>query len=389
MSRLLAGGFALVCVIGSAVVVWLVVIDKDEGRAAPARNEQDAGTNAAAESPAEAEKAGAIHFTVSASGDLLMHQPLLDQALSNGGGNEYDFAPFFKRIRPWVAKVDVGLCHVETPMGPGPPSTYPIFNTPAGLAASIHRSGWDACDTASNHSLDQGQAGINGTVKALHKRGVKHTGSFKSEHASNKPTILNVHGVTVGFVAYTDATNGFRAPHPWSVNEYSANDPMTGAKAIIHDARKARDKGAEAVIVQLHWGTENSQTPNASQRAVAKKLTSAKVITVVVGQGPHVVQPIERVNGKFVVFSEGNLVSNQAPSTGLPPETEDGIIALLHFKAVGDQVAVRRVTYAPTWVRLGDYVVLPAKPSKGGELRASHDRTVSVVGKGDGFGPEY
>ena len=113
------------------------------------------------------------------------------------------------------------------------------------------------------------------------------------------------------------------------------------------------------------------------------------MISVVVGQGPHVVQPIERVNGKFVVFSEGNLVSNQAPSTGLPAETQDGLIALLHFKAVGDRVAVRRVTYAPTWVRLSDYVVLPAKPSQGGALAHSHDRTVSVVGKGDGFGPEY
>ena len=44
---------------------------------------------------------------------------------------------------------------------------------------------------------------------------------------------------------------------------------------------------------------------------------------------------------------------------------------------------MRRVTYVPTWVRLGDYVVLPAKPSKGGELRDSYDRTVSVVGNGE------
>ena len=34
-------------------------------------------------------------------------------------------------------------------------------------------------------------------------------------------------------------------------------------------------------------------------------------------------------------------------------------------------MTVRRVTYVPTWVRLGDYVVLPAKPSGGGELRDS------------------
>ena len=78
-----------------------------------------------------------MHFTVSASGDLLMHQPLLDRALANGGGASYDFAPFFERIEPYVAKVDLGLCHVETPMGPGPPSSYPIFNTPTELAASI------------------------------------------------------------------------------------------------------------------------------------------------------------------------------------------------------------------------------------------------------------
>ena len=32
--------------------------------------------------------------------------------------------------------------------------------------------------TASNHSLDQGQSGINSTVKAFEKRGLEHTGSF-------------------------------------------------------------------------------------------------------------------------------------------------------------------------------------------------------------------
>ncbi|MDX6582706.1 MAG: hypothetical protein QOI10_1890 [Solirubrobacterales bacterium] len=375
----------MLAVAGSAIAVWVVVIDgTEDGRAAP--REQPAHGAAAEAGQA---KAGAIHFTVSASGDLLMHQPLLDRALANGNGDEYDFAPFFKQIRPYVAGVDLGICHVETPMGPGPPTTYPIFNTPTGLAASIHRSGWDLCDSASNHSLDGGQAGIDGTVKALHRAGVEHTGSFKSERASKKPTILDVDGVKVGFVAYTDATNGFTPPHPWSLNTYPAADPKAGAKAIIHDAREARDAGAEAVIVQLHWGDENSQSPNSSQIAVAKKLTGAKVITVVVGQGPHVVQPIERVHDKFVVFSEGNLVSNQSAAAGLPTETEDGFIALLHFKAVGDKVTVRRVTYAPTWVRLGDYVVLPARPSGSSELRRSHDRTVAVVGKGEGFGPEY
>jgi poly-gamma-glutamate synthesis protein (capsule biosynthesis protein) len=393
VTRWLAAAFAIVSMVGAAVAVWLVVINGDGGGRS-GRNTAEAATSEAATSDAaKAERPKAVHFTVSASGDLLMHQPLLDRALSNGGGNEYDFAPFFNKIQPYVADVDLGICHVETPMGPGPPTTYPIFNTPTGLAASIHRSGWDACETASNHSLDGAQAGIDGTVKALDRVGVAHTGSFASRAASRKPTILRVDGVKVGFVAYTDATNGFTPPHSWSLNTYPADDPKSGAKAIIHDARAARDAGAEAVIAQIHWGDENSQSPNSSQVAVAKKLTEAKVISVVVGQGPHVVQPIERLNDKYVVFSEGNLVSNQSASAGLPAETQDGFIALLHFKGVGNRVTVRRVTYAPTWVRLGDYVVLPAKASSdesnASELRRSHDRTVAVVGKGEGFGPEF
>jgi poly-gamma-glutamate capsule biosynthesis protein CapA/YwtB (metallophosphatase superfamily) len=350
-----------------------------------------AGFGAApAESAARQEAGDAVRFTVSASGDLLMHQPLLDRARANAGGSGYDFAPFFTEIGRYVEGVDLALCHAETPMGPGPIATYPRFNTPADLAASIRRSGWDGCSTASNHSNDQGQAGIDGTVKALHRNGLEHTGSFRSPKASERPTILNVEGVKIGLVAYTDATNGIPSPHPWSLNEYSAADPKAGAKAIIRDAREARDAGADAVIAQLHWGGEYDSSPNASQVAVAKHLTDAKVISVVVGQGPHVVQPIKRINGKFVVFSEGNLVSNQGASTGQPTATQDGLIALLRFKAKGDRVTVRRVTYAPTWVRLGDYVVLPAKPGSGSSaLRQSYDRTVRVAGDGKGFGPEY
>jgi poly-gamma-glutamate capsule biosynthesis protein CapA/YwtB (metallophosphatase superfamily) len=330
-------------------------------------------------------------FTVSADGDLLMHSPLLDRALSNGGGDHYDFTPFFRKIQPYIAGVDLGICHLETPMGPGPPSSYPTFNTPTDLAKSIARSGWDACDTASNHTVDQGTAGVVGTIKALHHAGVEHTGSYRSERASERPTILSVHGIRLGFVAYTDATNGIPPPHPYSVNTYDYNDPKAGAKEILADVRRAHRAGADGVIVQLHWGFENAGHPNASQLAVAKRITRSKLVTVVVGQGPHVVQPIERIHHKFVVFSEGNLVSNQSASAGLPVETEDGLIALLRFAARGHHVHVQNVDYVPTWVRLGDYVVLPAfaseDPGHASDLRASYARTVHAAGTGKRFGP--
>ncbi|OLE38596.1 MAG: hypothetical protein AUG48_01335 [Actinobacteria bacterium 13_1_20CM_3_68_9] len=282
------------------------------------------------------------------------------RALSLGGGN-YDFAPLFKAIKPYVAKADLALCHVETPMTPAAPTSYPIFNTPPALAQGIKATGWDACDTASNHSLDQTQTGIDDTGQALDHAGVKHTGSFASPAAQRKPVFFRVHGVRIAFLAYTTDTNGIPAPHPWSVN-------IASPGRILADARRARRMGADAVIVNLHWGgeivPEYQSQPSPGQLSLATRLTASPPITAIVAQGPHAVQPIERLNDKFVVFSEGNLISNQGPAAGLPASSQDGLVALLHCVASGDRVTMRDVSYVPVFVNHPDYEVLPMMPSK-------------------------
>ena len=326
-----------------------------------------------------------MKFTVSASGDLLIHSPVWERALALGGGNHYDFAPELKELRPYVADASLGICHVETPMTPAAPTSYPIFNTPPALAKGIKATGWDVCDTASNHSLDQGQSGIDDTGKALDSNGVDHTGSFPSEKAQRHDVVMeNVHGVRVAFLAYTTDTNGLPAPHPWSVN-------IASPKRILDDARRAHKQGAEAVIVNIHWGgqilPEYQQTPSSGQLKLVKKLTASPFVTAVVGQGPHAVQPIERINGKFVVFSEGNLISNQSPAAGLPADSQDGMVVLLHCVEEGGRTRITDAQYVPVFVSQPDYTVLPVgdalKKGQGDatELHDSYKRTVGVVGK--------
>ncbi len=335
-----------------------------------------------------------VHFTMSFSGDILIHSFLWERALANGGGSNYDFAPMFSDLAPYVSDVDLGVCHVETPMTSSEPTSYPIFNTPTDLAAGIAKNGWDACDTASNHSLDQHQSGVDQTGEALDKAGVEHTGSFPSAAARRKPLILETKGVKVGYIAYTDFTNGIPLPHPWSVNFVAYNqDVGPKAKRILADAKRDRKAGADAVIVTMQWGDENSTTPNDSQMALARALTASPLITAIVGQGPHVVQPIEKINDKFVVFSEGNLVSNQSAAAGLPAETQYGLVALLHLVADAKGVHVQRVTYVPTWVRLTDYVVLPVgiglrkDPANASSLREAYDTVVSIAGRAPDIQP--
>ena len=320
-----------------------------------------------------------VTFTVEASGDLLIHSPVWEAALAAGGGNHYNFAALFKYIKPIIERVDLPLCHVETPMTTAPPTGYPTFNTPPELATAIHQVGFKACSTAATHSLDQGQSGIDQTVHFLDHAGVLHTGEFANAAAQRKVTMIDVKGVKVAFLSYTDITNGIPSPHPWSVNR-------AGAPAILGEARRARQQGAQVVIVNLHWGDEYSTEPNAYQMGLAKQLTASPLITTIVGQHVHVVQPIRKINGKLVVFGEGNLISNQTESCCVAG-SQDGLMAILTIRVQGNNARVTFVHYVPIWVQHPTYDVMPigtglkVDPGDADALRASYARTVAAAGR--------
>ena len=316
-----------------------------------------------------------VRLTVAASGDLLIHTPVAQRALALGSGRRYDFAPMFAPVRPVIAGADLALCHNETPLVPGPVQGYPVFRTPPDLARSIKRVGWDACSTASNHSLDAGQYGIETTLRALRSAGVKATGTARSARARRRITMLRVKGVPVAFLSYTAVSNGQAVPHPWSVN-WASPGP------ILRDARRARRRGARIVIVNIHWGTEFVSAVSPQQGALARRLTRSPAIDAIVGQHVHVVQPIRRVHGKPVVFGEGNLVSNQTAAC-CPASSQDGLIALIDFVvSPGRPARARRIRYVPTWVRHPDYTVMRATPGS-----PSWNRTVSAAGNHKGVRP--
>jgi hypothetical protein len=127
------------------------------------------------------------------------------------------------------------------------------------------------------------------------------------------------------------------------------------------------------VIVNLHGGAEYRHAPTPGQLALARTLTRSRNVTAIVGQHAHVLQPIRRLNGKIVVFGEGNLVSNQSGAC-CPAASQDGLIALLRLVVDESGARVIRVRYLPVWVRHPDYAVVPAPPD-------SFARTVAVVGR--------
>jgi len=305
-------------------------------------------------------------LTVAASGDLLIHGPVFRRALAYGHGRRYEFRQMFRTIRPLIAGADLALCHLETPLTHGPPRGYPSFRTPVALAAAIRATGWDACSTASNHTLDAGRRGVASTLDALDRARVRHAGSHRTRAGARRPVILEAKGIRVAFLAYTALTNGQRVPHRWTLN-------MARAARILGDARRARRAGADAVIVNVHWGAEYRNAPTRGQRSLARALTRSKDITAVLGQHVHVVQPIRWILGKPVIFGEGNLLSNQTAAC-CPAGSQDGLIALLDLRVGASGVRAVRVRYLPTYVRHPDFTVVRARGP-------SRRRTIAVAGR--------
>ena len=248
-------------------------------------------------------------ITISVSGDLLVHHSLYEYALKAGGGKRYDFYSQLAPIKP-LLKADINICHLETPLTSGEPSSYPVFSTPDSLARTIKSVGWDGCSLASNHSLDQGELGVYHTINSMQKAGLITSGTrLKQPERGELDTAIGWYeiysDIQVAHLSYSFSTNGIKPKYTWLVNS-----PIS-TKAIIKDARKAKRYGADIVIVSIHAGTEYSITPNSQQLKIAQALTENSFIDAVVGHHSHVVQDAVIINGKPVIYGLGNLWSGQ------------------------------------------------------------------------------
>jgi poly-gamma-glutamate capsule biosynthesis protein CapA/YwtB (metallophosphatase superfamily) len=283
--------------------------------------------------PAPASSTTAQHrrVTVVMSGDLLWHnlvwESAHEDAVRRGLAERYDFDPMFAAMKPVVQNADVAICHEEVPFAQDDRhlSNYPVFAAPPGIARWIGSMGWDACTTDSNHSIDQGFAGLVRTANLLERAGVRHIGTFRSPAERRRPVIVTTRqGVRVGIVGGTYSLNGFSLPpdQRWAVS-------MWNARNLIAQARAARAAGADIVLVQYHGGDEYSRLPNAEQVALVERLTASPAVDLVFAEHAHVVQPITRVNGKWVVYGMGNMVAQSDPRY---PRAYEGITVRFTFR---------------------------------------------------------
>ncbi|MBA2947022.1 CapA family protein [Streptomyces himalayensis] len=275
-------------------------------------------------------------FTLVASGDVLPHASVIRRAHTDAGGTGHDFRPMLAAVRPVVAKADLAICHMETVYGADSHySGYPMFKSPPEVAEGLAETGYDACSTASNHTLDDGIDGIRRTLDALDAAGVEHAGSARTAAEAKGPAWLRAGTANVAHLAYTYGTNGIPRPagKPWAVD-------LIDRGTIVADARAARRAGADVVVVSLHWGTEWQDAPDRRQLSLGRQLTASKTggrpdVDLILGTHAHIPQAYEKVNGTWIVYGMGDQVAGHMYNHGGAHDPR------------GNQSSIARFTFAP------------------------------------------
>ncbi|CAN5910482.1 hypothetical protein BH11MYX4_BH11MYX4_58810 [soil metagenome] len=353
---------------------------------------QDPLTSPAASGPvkfSDACRAG-TKITIAAVGDVLLHSPLQQQAYKAADGHH----SLWKNVEPLLARADITYGNLEGPCAEGVTtggesrdpgkvfdnrvySSYPQFNYHPSLIGALEESGFDVVSTANNHAMDRRTLGADRTVKNLREAGLPFTGT----RASNEPdaawfAMTQANGVRVAFVACTFSTNGIPDPNNQVLSCYE--DKATLLATIRGLAARPRD--VDAIVVTPHWGVEYNHSPEAQEKKLAREMLDAGAL-VVLGNHPHVVQPMEKVvtaDGRegFVIYSLGNFVSGQTSVA----KTSSEILYVGLTKGSDGKVTVNGVRHLPLQMKAAPWTSMPAT----GESLAL---TTRILGEWNRIGP--
>ena len=161
----------------------------------------------------------------------------------------------------------------------------------------------------------------------------------------------------MAFFSFTEHFNRRADDDPPFVAAHLARE--TQAMAAIVGARR----NAHVVVVAVHWGRDFAAAPRGDLRALATHLIDAGA-DVVLGAGPHVLHPVERVasprGDAVVAFSLGNFVSGmgRAYRVGHPPrsvrhaanevpEALDAVLLEVPVTSAGGRIAIAALSATP------------------------------------------
>jgi len=237
-----------------------------------------------------------VQLTISAAGDCTLgsdegfdEESSFDTMYDSVGEPSY----FFRNVKSIFENDDLTIVNMEGPLTTSEDLQEKEFSFKGRpeYTRILTEGSVEAVNLANNHSYDYGEQGYQDTIQNVENAGIT---SFGYERTA----LLDIKGVKVGLAGI-----------------YVLKDGMERESQLKEHIASLKQQGAQLVIVNFHWGSEKENYPDDIQVSLAHTAVDNGA-DLVVGHHPHVLQGIEKYNGKYIVYSLANFCfgGNSNPS---------------------------------------------------------------------------
>jgi len=277
-----------------------------------------------------------------------------DVMLSRGVGRKMyakgDWGYPFRQVSGVLHAADLAYCNLECPISDQGRNLHHLYSFRADPRAvdGLKSAGFTIVSEANNHAYDWGPPALLDTLGRLHAVGIRTVGAGENTLEAHHPTVVDLGGVRVAFLAYVNID-----PQDAAAGAHHPGVAWLDVEQVTADIRFARYL-ADLVVVCPHWGVEYATAPTRRQEELARKMIDAGA-DLIVGSHPHVVQPLVQYHGRWVAYSLGNFIFDQQD-----PATHRGLM----LKVTVRDKKIAEVTKVPIEIN-ADCQALLATPKTG------------------------
>ncbi|MEI6215517.1 MAG: CapA family protein [Desulfuromonadales bacterium] len=227
-------------------------------------------------------------------------------------------------LAPLLQQSDLVLCNLETVITTLRTSPFAqtkgyvhwsdVQETPKQLTAHNIK----AVSLANNHSIDFGTAGLSEMLHVLADNGITAFGAGHNSAEAASPFDYNVtltlpNGTTrlirIRVYAAFEVDDSYRTRFKaYAGASEAGTNPLVPAELCREISRSKAEEPDRFVIAVLHWRRDYKWRSD-RQAAVAQELVRAGV-DLMIGHGSHMMQELEKVDGRWIVHGLGNFVFN-------------------------------------------------------------------------------
>ena len=258
----------------------------------------------------------------------------------------YDISDIMMMLKKQL-KADLNVAFLENVLSDEAKKTDTVASRETALMLSSAGFNAAACGFSKAYALEA--SGILSTRNALNERGILPLGIL--DENGEQVLIREMNGIRVAIMQYTD-TIPAATRKTMIKNGNNGRIPEADADQIAADIGKAREKGAQAVIILINWG-KSGKAVDRAQRTLAQQIADAGA-DLIIGNGSRTVQTMEELTaagtGQKVpcFWSLGTLLSANRNSAGRLA----GMLIHITIRASEDgKAGIHEMTYTPlyTW----------------------------------------